>query len=96
MKRVSNPIVLCYALLILLFHVKPVSIDVIPLPRGDLGRQAVRKPRLIRFAIARYALMFDPHHEIDLVLSLYPSLCASVTTTTELFHMLLNPLIHDN
>ena len=40
--------------------------------------------------------MFDPRREIDLVLSLYPSLCASVTTTLELFHMLLNPLIHDN
>jgi hypothetical protein len=64
--------------------VEPISIDVIPFPRDDLGGRAGCKPRFSRFSIGRYALLFDPRREIDLVLSLYPCLHASTTSTMDL------------
>jgi hypothetical protein len=91
---ISNTAILCRGLLVLVFHVEPVSIDVIPLPQGDLGGQARHKPRFSRFSIGRCALLFDAHHEIDLMLYLYPCLRVSVTSMADLLQVLLNPLVH--
>jgi hypothetical protein len=67
---ISNTIVLCRALLVLLLCVELVSIDVIPLPRGDLGGWARRKPRFIRLSTGYVLQLFDPRRETDLMLFL--------------------------
>jgi len=65
---ISNTVVLCRALLVLLFCVEPLCIDVIPLPQGDLGGQARHKPRFIGFSMGYVLEFFDPRRETDLVL----------------------------
>ena len=52
-----------------------ISIYVIPLPRGDLGGWAGRKPRFIGLSMGYVLQLFDPHRETDLMLFLDPCLC---------------------
>jgi hypothetical protein len=66
---VSNTTVLCRVLVVLVFHVEPILLHVIPLPHGDLARGASRKLlNSLCILIKRYLLLFDPFHEIALVL----------------------------
>ena len=87
-----------YTLLILLFHVEPVSIDVIPLPCGDLSGQARHKPlnglRFIDFSMG-YVLFLEPHRKTALVLFLHPCLRAlPIMSDMDLVQVLLNVGFH--
>ena len=73
-----------------------VSIDVIPLPRGDLGGWARRKPRFIGLPMGYVLQLFDPRREIDLVLFLDPCLHAlSVMSGVDLLQVLVNIWFHN-
>ena len=79
---------------------EPVSIDIIPLPRGDLGGRAEHKPRNGFFFIGSsmgYVLLFEPCHETALVLLLDPCLRALlIMCGADLFQVLYNVFLHDH
>ena len=79
-----------------MFRVEPVSIDVIPLPRGDLGGWAGRKPHFIGLSTG-YVLLLEPHYKTALVLFLDPCLCAlPVMSGADLIQVLLNVGFYDH
>ena len=91
---------MCRALLVLLFCVEPISIDVIPLPCGDLGGRARRKTLnglcFISFSMG-YVLLLEPHRETALVLFLHPCLRAlPIMSGADLIQVLLNVGFYDH
>ena len=76
---------------------EPVSIDVIPLQRGDLGGWVGRKPCFIELSMGYVLQLFDPRRETDLMLFLDPCLRAiPVMSSAELVQVLLNVGFHDH
>jgi hypothetical protein len=77
--------------------VEPVSIDVIPLPRGDLGGWAGRKPRFIGLSMGYVMQLFDTRRETDIVLFMNSCLhVLSVMSGEDLLQVLVNIWFHDH
>ena len=75
---------------------EPISIDVVPLPHGDLGGWAGCKPRFNGLSMGYVLQLFDPRREIDLVLFLDPCLRAlSIMSGAYLLQVLVNIWFHN-